>query len=236
VEVFFNPTREREIQLRGHKIGVIENLGATQDQFDCIDLSDNEISKVDGFPLLQRLRTLLFNNNTISKIEKNLEEFLPHLDTLVLTNNRLTNLSDIDPLSTLSSLRSLSLLENMITKKPHYRLYVIHKLPHLRILDFRKIKEKERLASEKLFGASTKPKQKAIADVLKSNDGKSQKTLSDQVSSNGLTPQDVLAIKNAIKNATSMEEVSSLERSLAMGQIPASLKTHTPMETEGIKS
>ncbi|KAK1327900.1 hypothetical protein QTO34_012809 [Cnephaeus nilssonii] len=34
----------------GYKIPVIENLGATLDQFDAIDFSDNEIRKLDGFP------------------------------------------------------------------------------------------------------------------------------------------------------------------------------------------
>ena len=36
-----------------------------QDQFDTIDLSDNEIRKVDGFPLLRRLKNLLLNNNRV---------------------------------------------------------------------------------------------------------------------------------------------------------------------------
>lgn len=49
----------------GYKIPVIENLGATLDQFDAIDFSDNEIRKLDGFPLLRRLKTLLVNNNRI---------------------------------------------------------------------------------------------------------------------------------------------------------------------------
>ena len=49
---FFNPCREREIDLRGNKIAVIENLAATQNQFDSIDLSDNEIRKLEvrGLP------------------------------------------------------------------------------------------------------------------------------------------------------------------------------------------
>lgn len=49
----------------GYKIPVIENLGATLDQFDAIDFSDNEIRKLDGFPLLKRLKTLLMNNNRL---------------------------------------------------------------------------------------------------------------------------------------------------------------------------
>lgn len=53
------------LHLTGYKIPVIENLGATLDQFDAIDFSDNEIRKLDGFPLLRRLKTLLVNNNRI---------------------------------------------------------------------------------------------------------------------------------------------------------------------------
>ena len=44
---FTNPLREREIKLRAYKIPAIENLGSTQDQFDTIDLSDNEIRKLE---------------------------------------------------------------------------------------------------------------------------------------------------------------------------------------------
>lgn len=49
----------------GYKIPVIENLGATLDQFDTLDFSDNEVRKLDGFPLLRRLKTLLMNSNRI---------------------------------------------------------------------------------------------------------------------------------------------------------------------------
>lgn len=51
--------------LEGYKIPVLENLGATLDQFDTIDFSDNEVRKLDGFPLLKRLKTVLMNNNRI---------------------------------------------------------------------------------------------------------------------------------------------------------------------------
>ena len=67
---------------------------------------------------------------------------LPKLHTLIVTNNRLVNLAEIDPLASLPKLKFLSLLDNSITKKPHYRLYVIHKLPSLRVLDFIKVKSK----------------------------------------------------------------------------------------------
>ncbi|CAK9163211.1 unnamed protein product [Ilex paraguariensis] len=163
---FFNAIAERELDLRGsfalysrehvcvcvrarvykyivgNKIPVIENVGATEDQFDTIDLSENEIVKLENFPYLNRLGTLLLNNNRITRINPNIGEFLPKLHTLVLTSNRLTNLVEIDPLASLLKLQFLSLLDNNITKKPNYRLYVIHKLKSLRLLDFRKVKQK----------------------------------------------------------------------------------------------
>lgn len=43
-----------------------------QDQFDTIDLSDNEIVKLENFPYLNRLGTLLINNNRITRINPNL--------------------------------------------------------------------------------------------------------------------------------------------------------------------
>ena len=38
---------------------------SVQDQFDTMDFSDNEIRKLEGFPVLKRLRTLLLCNNRI---------------------------------------------------------------------------------------------------------------------------------------------------------------------------
>jgi len=50
----------------GYKIPEIQNLGATLDQFDTIDFSDNDLRKLAGFPYLGRLKQLLLNNNRIT--------------------------------------------------------------------------------------------------------------------------------------------------------------------------
>lgn len=68
-----------------------------------------------------------------------------------MTGNQLDELSDIEPLVSLEKLTSLSLMFNPITAKQHYRLYVVYKLPQLRLLDFRKIKMKEREEANTLF-------------------------------------------------------------------------------------
>jgi hypothetical protein len=76
------------------------------------------------------------------RIAEGLESSLPNLETLVLTGNLIQELADLDPLASIKSLRTLSLLHNPVTTRPHYRLYVAFKLPQIRLLDFRKIKVK----------------------------------------------------------------------------------------------
>lgn len=226
---FFNAIKERELDLRGNKIAVIENLGATEDQFDTIDLSDNEIVKLENFPYLNRLGTLLLNNNRITRINPGIGDFLPKLHSLVLTNNRLVNLAEIDPLATLPKLQFLSLLDNSITKKANYRLYIIHKLKSLRVLDFKKVKQKERVEANNLFAS------KEAEDEAKKL---SKKTLSPgespiveespkeerQPKAVAPTPEQIIAIKAAIVNSQTLEEVARLEKALKSGQLPADLK------------
>ncbi len=85
---FLNPVKEFQLDLRGYKITVIENLTATNDQFGCIDFTDNSITKIDQLPKLNRLRTLLIINNRISKVEPNFSINCPYLENLILTNNK----------------------------------------------------------------------------------------------------------------------------------------------------
>ncbi|KAL9233960.1 hypothetical protein vseg_008891 [Gypsophila vaccaria] len=225
---FFNAIKERELDLRGNKIPVIENLGATEDQFDTIDLTDNEIVKLDNFPFLSRLGTLLLNNNRVTRINPNLGEFLPKLHSLVLTNNRLVNLVEIDPLASLPNLKLLSLLDNNLTKKPNYRLYVIHKLKSLRVLDFKKVKLKERVEAEKLFASKDA---EDVAKKIAAAPVPVEVPIVEEVSKDepipkavAPTPEQILAIKAAIVNAQTLEEVARLEKALKSGQLPADLK------------
>lgn len=225
---FFNAVADRELDLRGNKIAVIENLGATEDQFDTVDLSDNEIVKLENFPHLGRLGTMLINNNRITRINPNIGEYLPKLHTLVLTNNRLVNLVEIDPLASLPKLRFLSLLDNNITKKPNYRLYVIYKLKSLRLLDFKKVKQKERIEAENLF-ASKEAEEEAKREPVKTFTPGELQTASDEhmeeqtPAAVAPTPEQIIAIKAAIVNSQTLEEVARLEKALKSGQLPADL-------------
>ncbi|CAM9955107.1 unnamed protein product, partial [Discosporangium mesarthrocarpum] len=111
----------------------------TQDQFDSIDLTDNEIKRVDNFPRSKRLSSLLLCNNHIARIAQDLGAQLPNLTTLVLTKNKLVLLSDLDGLGSCKKLTMLSLLHNEVVNRQFYRLYTINLIPSLKYLDFKKV-------------------------------------------------------------------------------------------------
>ena len=110
-----NACGEYELDVRGHKIGAVENLGATQNQFDAVDLSDNEIVRLEGFPALPRLHTLTLCNNRIARVAPGLEKALPALETLTLTNNRVTSFGDVDALAATTA--ALPLLGNPVAAR-----------------------------------------------------------------------------------------------------------------------
>ncbi|CAL8246572.1 unnamed protein product [Lota lota] len=215
---YTNPVRDRELDLRGYKIPVLENLGATLDQFDTIDFSDNEIRKLDGFPLLKRLKTLLLNNNRICRFGENLEHALPSLTELILTSNNIQELGDLDPLASVKTLTLLSLLRNPVTNKKHYRLYVISKIPQIRVLDFQKVKLKERQEAEKMFKG--KRGAQLAKDIAKRTRTFTPGAAVQTEKKAGPSQADVEAIKNAIANASSLAEVERLKGMLQAGQIP----------------
>jgi len=220
-----NPVRDRELVLRGFKIPVIENMGATMDQFDTIDFTDNDIRRLDGFPLLKRVKNLLLSNNRIVRITDTLAESLPKLESIYLINNAVAELHDLDVFATLPRLTYLSLLANPVTKKEHYRAYVIHKVPQLRVLDFKRIKQAERDAAAKLFRtkkgkevcreAAAGKQAVAAAGTFTAGEG-----LLQNKAKTGLTAEEQKSIREAIRAAKTMDEVERLQRMLKAGSIP----------------
>ncbi|KAJ1366942.1 hypothetical protein KIN20_027746 [Parelaphostrongylus tenuis] len=148
---FINTVRERELNLRGYKIPVIENMGITKDQFDVVDLTDNDIKRLDNLPLLKRLHTLYLHNNRVHYIQPDIGDKLPNLKILALTNNNITELGDIDPLANCKKLEYVTFIGNPITHKTNYRAYIIYRLPSVRVVDFKRIRLAEREAARKLF-------------------------------------------------------------------------------------
>lgn len=154
-----------------------------------------------------------------SRISENLEEYVPNIESLVFTGNQIEELGDIDPLYTLENLSTLCLLHNPITAKPHYRPYIIYKLPQLRLLDFQKIRNKEREEAKALFKSKKgKELQKEIAKRAKTFVPGGN--LNNIPQTKGLSEDEMRKIREAINRASSLEEVERLQQILQSGQIP----------------
>ncbi|XP_018026653.1 U2 small nuclear ribonucleoprotein A' [Hyalella azteca] len=215
-------------------------MGATLDQFDAFDLTDNDIRRLDGFPLLKRLKSLLLSNNRIVRISPTLPECLPNLESVYLTNNLIADLHDVDVFEQLPRLEYLSLIANPVTAKEHYRAYVIHKVPQLRVLDFRRIRQRERDAAKKLFKSKSgkelvkavnrsKAAAAASANTFTPGEGLPQNKNKAQ----GLSEEEQQAIREAINQARSMEEVEKLQKMLKAGKIPGSKNGVTTEDENG---
>uniref|UniRef100_A0AC34RM07 U2 small nuclear ribonucleoprotein A n=1 Tax=Panagrolaimus sp. JU765 TaxID=591449 RepID=A0AC34RM07_9BILA len=229
---FLNACKQRELSLRNMQIPAIENLGVTRDRHDVIDLTENNIRRLENFPKLVRLECLLLHNNRIQQIQKNIGEQLPNLKTLALTNNNLQELGDIDALATCQKLEYLTLQGNPLTHKQHYRPYIIYKLKSVRVLDYKRIKLVERQAADKLFkgkkGAALREKVGKKSNLLPEEDDAEKAAAVKQ-----LPTEEQERIREAIRNAKSLQEVEYLESMLKSGKIPDKTQATTNGQGSG---
>ncbi|KAK9314015.1 leucine-rich repeat-domain-containing protein [Lipomyces starkeyi] len=214
---YINPLNDRELTLRGHKIPVIENLGVTKDLNDAIDLTDNDITHLNNIPRLLRLRRLLIARNRITHIAPTIAKSIPNLTTLILTSNSISNLSDLEGLKELKQLSYLSLVNNPITRREHYRSWVIWRLPSVRVLDYEKVRQVERQDASKLFGTFDDPTPlatKLSTTVAKARTFEVEGTNGNEANRAKLTATDRERIMEQLRNAKSLSEIEHLEQTL----------------------
>ncbi|KAF2816191.1 L domain-like protein [Mytilinidion resinicola] len=224
---YINPLLERELDLRGHKIPAIENLGAAKDQ-DAIDFTDNDLSTLANFPLSPRIRTLLLARNRITTIQPTLSKSIPGLFSLVLTENNISELSDLNALGGFTNLTHLVLLENPVTRDTNYRSWVIFLCPAVRFLDFKKVRDPERSEAKKVFGTTAQPSALA-SEIL----GTKSRTFDAGSAVNGdesaskenrvqlrLTAPQQKRLETLLKKATTIQEIAWYEKEISEGRIP----------------
>lgn len=145
-------------------------------------------------------------------------EVLPNLHTLVLTNNRLSSLAELEPLSSLKHLKMLSLLGNAVAGVPQYRLYCAAAMPSLKWLDFQRITPAERERAAAAF-----PDAAALAKArARSSSATAAATAGGGANGAAAPPAaaQLTAVKAAIASAATLEEVKQLEAALATGSLP----------------
>ncbi|SPN99578.1 related to U2 snRNP protein A` [Cephalotrichum gorgonifer] len=226
---YLNPLKERELDLRGHRIPNIENLGAAGPH-DSIDFTDNDIQVLGNFPLSPRITTLLLARNRVSSIQPTVANSIPHLRNLVLASNNFSELAELDALGTFRSLIHLVLLDNPVTKKENYRYWVIWRCPTVRFLDYEKVKDVERKQAKELFGTAEAPsalaikirgtKSKGLAAPLADGPADSAKFARIK-----LTDGEKKRLQEMIKKASSLEEIIRLEKMINEGRLPPGFHT-----------
>lgn len=114
-----NPLNERELVLQGLGIPVIENMGIARDDYDSWDFSNNRIVRVDNFPRVSRLRTLLLSGNCIESLDPiNLQRNVPNLTTVSLSYNNISSLVEIANIGkSFPQIEFLTLNGNPVTSK-----------------------------------------------------------------------------------------------------------------------
>ncbi|KAI6656781.1 U2 small nuclear ribonucleoprotein A'-like [Oopsacas minuta] len=124
---------------------------------------------------------------------------------------------DILPLKPLKNLRCLCFLKNPVIHKPHYRQYIIYYLPQVRLLDFRKIRLRERQQANQIFQARRIDVSKEIIPAV---------AVPVPVSTPATTPNtnviqksvdELEKIRAAIDQAKTIEDIKRLDSMLAGG-------------------
>lgn len=226
-----NPLKQRELDLRGLKIAAIENLGVTRDQNEAMDFTDNEIKYLGNFPRLLRLQHLTLSNNAVSRIDPLIAKSLPFLHTLTLTNNAITDMRQLVPLRRLRRLEYLSLLGNPVTHDKHYRAFVVWRVPSVRVLDFKRVTDKERDYARRLM-ETPEGRPSELAVQLSGSEAPAPAPAHASHFEPGapvagaagrlLTAKERAAIQEAIDKSESLDEIRRLEERLRLGYLPGS--------------
>ncbi|KAH8741363.1 hypothetical protein FG386_003210 [Cryptosporidium ryanae] len=212
------------LNLRDLELNTFGNTGILRDQFECIDISNNVISRLNNISRLDKLSVFIACNNKIEYIDELFCKQLLNLESLVLTNNKLSGIESISAIFLLKNLKRLSLIDNPVTKIPNYRDIIIYMLPNLIYLDFQKIKQSERGRSRS-FAESDKMVQELARKYLKEAEIYSETKYIDNLQSllyNFEGKKECLKLRNdelneikvAISSCENLEKLKILENCL----------------------
>ncbi|CAI9619152.1 unnamed protein product, partial [Staurois parvus] len=117
------------------KEGKIEGLTDEFEELEFLSTINVCLSSVANLPKLNKLKKLELSDNNISGGLEVLAEKCPNLTHLNLSGNKIKDLSTIEPLKKLGSLKSLDLFNCVVTNLNEYRENVFKLLPQLTYLD-----------------------------------------------------------------------------------------------------
>ena len=150
---------------------------------------------------------MILNQNKLSTIEQ-IGDMFPKLETLSLISNQISNLNEITKLSKCTKLVRLYLFHNSIVENPEYRIFVISRIPSLKILDFQKVKQSEKEEALRIYGSYSAENQMTFLSKL----SKKEK------------------IKLLIERTKGLEQLNRLEMLLKSGELSEDFLNNKLME------
>uniref|UniRef100_A0A673ZBH5 Acidic leucine-rich nuclear phosphoprotein 32 family member n=1 Tax=Salmo trutta TaxID=8032 RepID=A0A673ZBH5_SALTR len=115
--------------------GKIEGLTDEFKELEFLSTINVGLTSVSNLPKLNKLKKLELSDNRISGGLEVLAEKCPNLTHLNLSGNKIKDLSTIEPLKKLETLKSLDLFNCEVTNLNDYRDNVFKLLPQLTYLD-----------------------------------------------------------------------------------------------------
>lgn len=129
-----DPKDVTELILDNCRAPSIEGLTEEYSKLEVLSLINAGLTTLKGFPSLPALVQLELSDNRISGQLEYLKG-CPKLQSLKLSNNRLSDLDVIAPLKELALLSSLDLIECPVADKDDFRQSVFEAIPQLKYLD-----------------------------------------------------------------------------------------------------
>lgn len=119
-----------------------------------LDLSNNQLRSLSGIPEKHEFIEKLFLQDNKVFIKRFVFYFILFILKeffFVKSQLKISNIADLDFLVNLKLLRNLTLKSNPIREFENCRLIILYKLPHLELLDGKKIESVEKVDANDLF-------------------------------------------------------------------------------------
>ncbi len=199
-------------------------------------------------PPFPRLGSLYVGSNRIRAVHSGFADSIPNLHTLILTCNAIESVEDfnVPELAKLRKLEVLAFTNNPVAADAELGLLLVHQIPSLRFINFQRVSQADHAAALEKHGprpvrddveadGRKKKKQKKRRRAQKSDHAGPQSangeisttSLVKRVAKSGkksmkpaaLTSAQVEAVKDAIANASSIDEVMALQEAMQAGDV-----------------
>lgn len=128
------PKEVKELFLDNCRASTVEGLTDQYEELETLSMINLGLTTLKGFPAYPKLRSLEISDNKLSGDLEYLKG-CPNIASLKICNNRITDLTALEPLKLLTNLASLDLIECPIAEGEKYRENIFSALPQLTFLD-----------------------------------------------------------------------------------------------------